>query len=310
MIAVYHQRTAGSGQLKAKSNSRGSSLALTAYRIPLTACCPPLSLLALSTSFPDYSSLVMSKEKRAESGFSGIKLGIVSPMANEEKSATAFVKAVLEQCAPRGFKAVTHFVVLDRVSRDQTREVLEAAGEEIPQLEVVWAPENRSVVDAYVRGYREALKAGCDWILEIDAGFSHQPSDIPQFFDKMMEGYDCVFGSRFCEGGTIEDSSRKREMISRGGTVLANALLGTKLKDMTSGFEMFTRQALEQVLERGIVSRGPFFQTEIKVYCRNLRIAEVPIQYRAASHNVGKQALKDSFNNLWRLFRLRLQGQL
>jgi dolichol-phosphate mannosyltransferase len=242
--------------------------------------------------------------------FSDIKLGIVCPMANEEAAATRFVNAVLEQCAPRGFQSVTFFAVLDRVSRDRTRELLDNLKNEQPQLEVVWAPENRSVVDAYVRGYREALNAGCDWILEIDAGFSHQPSDIPQFFDKMMEGYDCVFGSRFCRGGAISDSSMKRKLISRGGSLLSNLLLGTKLKDMTSGFEMFTRGALLEVLKKGIKSRGPFFQTEIKAYCKRLRIAEVPIQYRAASHAVGNQAIKDSFSNLWRLFRLRLQGQL
>lgn len=253
----------------------------------------------------------MNTEKRGErTQFSDIKLGIVCPMANEEASAARFVNAVLEQCAPRAFKSVTFFAVLDRVSRDRTRELLDELEKEKPPLEVVWSPENRNVVDAYVRGYREALNAGCDWILEIDAGFSHQPSDIPQFFDKMLEGYDCVFGSRFCAGGTLTESSTKRKLISRGGSVLANLLLGTKLKDMTSGFEMFTRAALQEVLKKGLRSRGPFFQTEIKVYCRNLRITEVPIKYRAASHNVGRQALKDSFSNLWRLFRLRLQGQL
>jgi dolichol-phosphate mannosyltransferase len=253
----------------------------------------------------------MKREKQGElKQFSEIKLGIICPMANEEASAERFVREVLEQCEPRGFKAVTFFAVLDKVCKDRTRELLTELKTEKPQLEVVWSPENRSVVDAYIRGYREALSAECDWILEIDAGFSHQPSDIPQFFDKMREGYDCVFGSRFCAGGTVSDSSTKREMISRGGTILSNLLLGTCLKDMTSGFEMFTREVLEDILGRGIKSRGPFFQTEIKAYCRNLRITEVPIQYRAASHNVGKQALKDSFSNLWRLFRLRLQGQL
>lgn len=253
----------------------------------------------------------MKTEKQGErTELSDIKLGIVCPMANEEMSAVPFVNAVLEQCLSRGFKSINFFVVLDRVSRDKTRGLLDELARERPELQVVWSPENRSVVDAYVRGYREAFNAGCDWILEIDAGFSHQPSDIPQFFDKMVEGYDCVFGSRFCAGGTVSDSSTKREFISRGGTILANLLLGTKLKDMTSGFEMFTRGALQEILKRGIKSRGPFFQTEIKAYCRNLRITEVPIQYRAASHNVGNQALKDSFSNLWRLFRLRLQGQL
>jgi dolichol-phosphate mannosyltransferase len=251
-----------------------------------------------------------TKKQEEPLQFSNIKLGIVCPMANEETSAVPFVNAVLEQCAPRGFKSVTFFAVLDRVSKDRTRELLDELKRERSELEVVWSPENRSVVDAYVRGYREALNAGCDWILEIDAGFSHQPSDIPQFFDKMLEGYDCVFGSRFCAGGNISDSSTKRKFISRGGTVLANLLLGTKLKDMTSGFEMFTRKALEEVFRKGIRSRGPFFQTEIKAYCRNLRITEIPIQYKAASHNINNQALKDSFSNLWRLFRLRLQGQL
>jgi dolichol-phosphate mannosyltransferase len=244
------------------------------------------------------------------SQISNIKLGIVCPMANEETSAARFVNAVLDQCLPRGFKAITFFVILDRVSRDGTRELLNDLKTERPELEVVWSPENRSVVDAYVRGYREALDAGCDWVLEIDAGFSHQPSDIPQFFDKMLEGYDCVFGSRFCKGGSISESSTKREVISRGGTFLTNLMLGTKLKDMTSGFEMFTHDALSEILKKGIRSRGPFFQTEIKAYCRNLRIVEVPIQYRAASHSINNQALKDSFSNLWRLFRRRLQGQL
>ncbi len=249
-------------------------------------------------------------KQKQDARFAEIKLGVVCPMANEEADAVRFVREVLDECAPRGFKSVRFFAVLDRVSKDRTRELLEELKAERPELEVVWSPENRSVVDAYVRGYREALNDGCDWILEMDAGFSHQPSDIPQFFDKMAEGYDCVFGSRFCRGGTISDSSTKRRLISRGGSLLSNLLLGTKLKDMTSGFEMFTRGALLEVIKKGVKSRGPFFQTEIKAYCRKLRIAEVPIQYRAASHSVGNQAIKDSFSNLWRLFRLRLQGQL
>lgn len=252
----------------------------------------------------------MIEQLRDDLQASNISLGIVCPMANEETSVVAFVNAVLDQCVPAGFKSVRFFAVLDRVCKDRTRELLNELKEERPQVEVVWAPENRSVVDAYVRGYREALDAGCNWILEIDAGFSHQPSDIPQFFEKMLEGYDCVFGSRFCKGGQISESSAKREFISRGGTFLTNLLLGTKLKDMTSGFEMFTSVALHEILRKGIRSRGPFFQTEIKTYCRKLRIVEVPIQYRAASHNINNQALKDSFSNLWRLFRLRLQRQL
>jgi dolichol-phosphate mannosyltransferase len=239
-----------------------------------------------------------------------IKLGIVCPMANERANAVPFINAVLEQCPPQHFKSVIFFAILDHASKDGTLEILRKLETEQTHLRVVWSPENRGVVDAYVRGYREALAAGCDWILEIDAGFSHQPSDIPQFFERMREGYDCVFGSRFCAGGEITETSLKRRLVSQGGTLLTNLLLGTQLKDMTSGFEMFSRRALQQVLEKGIHSRGHFFQTEIKAHCRGLRIIEVPIHYRAASNSVNQKVVKDAFVNLWRLFQLRLSGRL
>jgi dolichol-phosphate mannosyltransferase len=231
-------------------------------------------------------------------------------MANERTTAVRFIEEALAQCEPWGFRSVTFFAVLDRASRDGTLELVRELEARRPSVRVVWAPENRGVVDAYFRGYREALAAGCDWILEIDAGYSHQPSDIPKFFRKMLEGYDCVFGSRFCPGGRISESSLKRKVISRGGTLLTNALLGTKLKDMTSGFELFSRAALQQVVAEGVRSRGHFFQTEIKVICHRMRIAEVPIHYKAASDSANGKVLNDAFGNLWRLFNSRISSAL
>ena len=248
---------------------------------------------------------VAPRAASVEHATSRVHLGVVCPMANERDTAEAFVREVLAACEPFRFKSITFFAVLDRVSRDGTLDLLRGLEASLPHLRVVWAPENRCVVDAYLRGYREALDAGCDWVLEIDAGYSHQPSDIPAFFGKMLEGHDCVFGSRFCPGGRITESSLKREVISRGGTLLANLLLGTRLTDMTSGFELFSRAALEEVLRRGVNSRGHFFQTEIKAHCHAMRVAEVPIHYRAASPSVNNSVLKDAFVNLWRLFRAR-----
>jgi dolichol-phosphate mannosyltransferase len=241
---------------------------------------------------------------------SDITLGIVCPMANEQDCAAAFVTEVLQQCQQRNFKAVTFFATLDHKSTDRTRDILDDLSTHQPALLVVWAPDNKCMVDAYVAGYRKALTAGCDWVLEIDAGFSHQPSDIAQFFERMREGYDCVFGSRFCRGGSITDSSFRRYLISRGGSMVSNVLLGTSLKDMTGGFELFSRPTLQYVLGRGIHSRGRFFQTEIKSYCRHLKFVEAPIRYRNASSQVGSAELGDSLRNLWRLFRLRCRGEL
>jgi dolichol-phosphate mannosyltransferase len=241
-------------------------------------------------------------------GFGEVRLGIACPMANEGEDAVRFVREVLAECY--GLGAVHFFAVLDRATTDNTQELLSEYAKTENRLTVVWAPENRCAVDAYVRGYREALAWGSDWVLEIDAGFSHKPQDIRQFLAAMQEGYDCVFGSRFMPGGSIRHSSWKRYFISRGGTFLTNLFLGTKLSDMTSGFEMFSRSTLEQVLAQGVHSRAHFFQTEIKVYCRDLNFTEVPIQYEAASPRLGMKALKDAFAHLWRLYHVRAEAQV
>ncbi len=236
-----------------------------------------------------------------------VSLAIACPMANEGQDGVLFVKDVLAEC--QSFREVRFFAVVDRATKDNTVDLLREYASAEHRLTVVWAPENRCAVDAYIRGYREALAWGADWILEIDAGFSHKPKNIPQFFTEMQKGYDCVFGSRFMPGGSIRRSSWKRYMISRGGTFLANAFLGTRLSDMTSGFEMFSRSALEHVLSRGIQSRAHFFQTEIKTHCHELEFTEVPIQYEAASPRLGTSAIGDAFSHLWRLYNLRNAGE-
>jgi dolichol-phosphate mannosyltransferase len=237
-----------------------------------------------------------------------IRLGIVTPMANEGAQAVRFVAEVLRHCA--GFREALFFAVLDQATNDNSLELLRDFAQTEPRLRVIWAPENRCVVDAYVRGYREALDAGADWILEVDAGFSHQPEDTAKFFAVLTQGYDCIFGSRFMQGSKVSDASVKRYLVSRGGTILSNLLLGTRQTDMTSGFEMFSRAALQAVLEIGVQSRGHFFQTEIKAYCRNLRMVEVPIHYRSPSPRMGSAAMRDAFEQLRRLYRLRKAGQL
>ena len=239
-----------------------------------------------------------------------INLGIVCPIANERDTAELFVKDVLAECQTFEFKSVKFFAIFDRACRDGTFDIMLDISNDINELKVIFAPENHTVVDAYMRGYQEALNAGCNWILEIDAGYSHRPSDIPKFFETMIKGFDCVFGSRFCSGGTFTASPRTRYLISRWGSILSNFLLGTNLSDMTSGFQLFNNTTLEKILSKGIFSHGPFFQTEIRAHAHQFRITEVPIHYRTGSHINDAKVLCDALINLWRLFCLRLSNDL
>ena len=103
-------------------------------------------------------SLEMADPQIVRVALSEVRLGIVCPMANEGLDAPRFVEAVLERCG--GFREVQFFAILDRATKDNSLELLQELAARERRLTVVWAPENRSVVDAYIRGYREALAAG------------------------------------------------------------------------------------------------------------------------------------------------------
>jgi dolichol-phosphate mannosyltransferase len=234
-----------------------------------------------------------------------MRLGLVIPLANEEVTLDELLTRALAQLSPDD----GIFCVVDNASRDRTRDCVEAWGRRNPRVVCVWAPENRCVVDAYFRGYRAALDAGCQWVLEMDGGLSHRPEEIERFIARLGEGYDYLGGSRFMAGGSYT-GPLSRLLISKGGTFLANLLLGTRMHDMTSGFECFNRRAMEAVLAHGVRSRAHFFQTEIRFLMHSFRWTEVPINYRNPSKSVGMSSLREAFRNLWRLRREARRGRL
>jgi len=225
-----------------------------------------------------------------------VRVAVVVPLANEGASIDDFLERVLRQLGPDDLV----FTVLDSVSRDDTRARVEAFAELDTRVRPVWAPENRSVVDAYFRGYREALGSGARWILEMDGGMSHIPEEMREFLDLIDQGYDYVGGCRFMVGGSHTGSVRRR-LVSRSGSILAGVWLGVHMHDMTSGFEMFSRSAMERVVNCGVRSRATFFQTEIKYLLRDTRWTEVPINYRSTTGRAKPGSIRDAVRNLWRL---------
>jgi dolichol-phosphate mannosyltransferase len=245
------------------------------------------------------------QQARAGLGVDSLSLAVVCPMANEAESAQRFILEVMRYCRPYGFRRLSFVSVLDKVSTDGTLDLLRSLESSIPELRTVYAPDNRCVVDAYCRGYREALALGADWILEMDAGFSHLPDQIPRFLDQIAPDIDCVFATRFAHGGVYEGGIGRRFLVSWIGSSLARTLLGLKLTDLTSGFQLFSRAALQRIVDRGLVSRGPFFQTEIKACLKDLNVREVPISYVPTGQVVRTAALHDALRVLALLFAQR-----
>src|SRR4029079_17094692 len=164
---------------------------------------------------------------------------LVIPMANEQDDFHPFIDVLVETLDTIGNGTV--FFVGDNVSKDKTLDLCKDLSAGDQRFHTIWAPENRNLVDAYIRGYKEALKHSFDFIIEMDAGLSHDPRALPMFLRVLNEGNECAFGSRFINGGSTADSAWNRKFLSKFGTFLSNALLGTDLKDMTSGYQGFHR---------------------------------------------------------------------
>ena len=229
---------------------------------------------------------------------------VVVPMANEEETFSPLVSSLMHVLDLLGSGTV--YMVVDRASHDDTLGVCRGLSARDERFITVWAPENKNVVDAYLRGYAAAAGNKHEFIIEMDAGLSHDPEMLPIFLNVLSEGNDCAFGSRFVTGGSIVDSSWKRTFLSRIGTTLSNCLLGSTMHDMTSGYQGFHVRIVEKFLAYGLLSKAHFYQTELRYLLRETRYVEIPIQYRAPSPSVSKNAIINSLDVLFHYFFLRL----
>jgi dolichol-phosphate mannosyltransferase len=225
-------------------------------------------------------------------------------MANEQADFEPFVSLLIN--VVDNYETGKVYFVVDNVSKDNTLDLCLDLSKKDNRFVTIWAPENRNVVDAYIRGYKEALANKHEIIIEMDAGLSHDPRALPMFLRVLNEGNECAFGSRFINGGSISDSNWKRTYLSKFGTVFSNILLGTKMYDMTSGFQGFHAEIVEKFLEYQLLSKAHFYQTELRYLLRKTRFAEIPIHYKAPSPSVSKKAIINSFDVLFYYFYKRL----
>ena len=223
---------------------------------------------------------------------------IVMPVANEEST----MGSVIEKILALPYDNLYLYPVIDSYSKDRTEEIIRSY-ESGGRVKCIFYKESRGVISCYLEGYRQALRDGAECVLEMDGGGSHQPEEIPQFIEKLEEGYDCVWGSRFTEGGEMSHQPLYRKILSSGGTILANLVLGTKLKDMTSGFEGFQRHVLESMDLDKFLSTGHMYQTEMRYYCRNLNCVEVPIRYIGGDSSLKLKSVTEALEILFKLKR-------
>jgi dolichol-phosphate mannosyltransferase len=205
---------------------------------------------------------------------------LILPTYDEAENIAAIVAAadaVLEQAAPG-----THrILVVDDGSPDGTGEIADRLAAGSAAVEVLHRTVREGLGPAYIAGFEHALERGADFVMEMDADFSHDPADLARLLAAAADA-DLVLGSRYVAGGGVTDWGRVRRLVSRGGSWYARKVLGLGVRDLTGGFKCFRRAVLEAIDLPTVRSRGYAFQVELtdRAVQAGFAVVELPIVFR------------------------------
>ena len=230
---------------------------------------------------------------------------IIIPTYNERENLPAILSAVesVFQC---------DFLVIDDNSPDGTGALADEIAAANPRVKVLHRPGKQGLGTAYLAGFRYGLRQGYDYLFEMDADFSHDPKYLQPMLDRAISGADVVIGSRWVAGGGTKNWGMGRQVISRGGSLYARTILGVPIRDLTSGFILYRRNALEALDLESVRSTGYSFQIEMKYRAikHGFRVEEVPITFvdrRVGASKMSRRIFVEALTRVWKM-RLGLGG--
>ena len=227
---------------------------------------------------------------------------VIIPTYNDCENVPNLVSALLRE-AP-----FLELFVIDDGSPDGTGEVADFLAEETDRVRVLHRASKLGLSTAYMAGFKYALNHGYDYVVQMDADFSHRPQDLPRLLQALRSA-DMVIGSRNIPGGRTETWSLLRRYISKGGSFYARSVLNLPIRDCTSGFKCFRREVLETVDFARVRSDGYGFQVEMNHLCHRagFQIAEVPIVFPDRTAGRSKMSLQIISEAAWLVVKLRIE---
>ncbi|MCU1572287.1 MAG: dolichol-phosphate mannosyltransferase [Micrococcaceae bacterium] len=172
-------------------------------------------------------------------------------------------------------------LIADDNSPDGTGRLADDFAADDAQVHVLHRAGKEGLGAAYIAGFRWALDAGYDVMVEMDADGSHKPEQLPLLLAAIEDGADLVLGSRWVPGGEVVNWPLRRKLLSRGGSLYSRVLLGVRVRDITGGYRAFRRSTLEALDLNQVDSVGYGFQVDMlwRVAQLGLKIVEVPITF-------------------------------
>lgn len=231
---------------------------------------------------------------------------VIIPTYNEIENIGRIIPAVF------ALDGAFHILVIDDGSPDGTAAAVKElqARDTQDRLFLLERPGKLGLGTAYITGFKWALERDYDYVFEMDADFSHAPSDLPRLLEACtIGGADMSVGSRYCNGVSVVNWPIGRILISYFASVYVRKVLKIKIYDSTAGFVCYSRKALGSIDLDAVRMRGYGFQIEMKYTAlkRGNRIAEVPVIFINRKEGTSKMSGSIFGEAFWGVLGLRLR---
>ena len=235
------------------------------------------------------------------------KAVVVVPTYNEKENILKLIDAI------DGLGVSLDILVVDDSSPDGTGKVVEDAKKTKKNLDIIHREKKQGIGPAYIEGFKYVLNKGIyDFVVQMDADFSHNPKDVPRLIEKAEE-CDVVIGSRYTKGGSVSDKwNLSRKLISRFGNFYARMVTGLRANDATAGFRCYKSSSLNSINFGDIFLNGYGFQIQLlyELNKNGFSICEIPIFFDERLRGQSKMSLNIVREAFFSLIILRLKNLL
>ena len=199
---------------------------------------------------------------------------VIIPTYNEKENIRSVVELVLSQ-APN-----LDVLVVDDNSPDGTAAIVSDMAKAAPRVNLMSRAGKLGLGTAYIAGFKWGLSKGYDYLIEMDADFSHDPREIPNML-KAIQQADLILGSRYIDGVRVVNWPLSRLFLSKGASYYVRIITGLPVYDPTGGFKCFRRRVLEAIELDRVRSNGYAFQIEMSynAWMKGFRVREIPITF-------------------------------
>lgn len=231
---------------------------------------------------------------------------IIIPTYNESQNITNMINLLLRDIFP---KNSVDILIVDSASTDGTAEKVISLRGIYNNLFLIQQKKKEGLASAYIEGMQWALKQGYTTIVQMDADFQHPVEILPKMLAETCN-YDLIIGSRYVSGGSWDNKKIHliKSFISSIGSLYSRIVLNCPIKDLTGGYNVWSKKALSLINFNNLYSQGYMFQIEMKyiTYKNNMKILEYPIKFFPRKTGKSKMDIRIVLEALFKIWKLRI----